>query len=68
MDLSDLVGEGLFVAWMSLGAFEQVRLTDRYTIAWGDEIELCPDALYLEVTGKSAADICPGLTDPVAGA
>ena len=68
MDLSDLVGKGLFKAWMTPGAFDQVHLTDGYTIAWGNEIELCPDALYLAVTGKSAADICPGLTDPVANA
>ncbi len=68
VDLSDLVGKGLFKAWMTPGAFDQVHLTDGYTIAWGNEIELCPDALYLEVTGKSAADICPGLTYPVANA
>ena len=30
-------------------------------VAWNDEIELCADALYLELTGKSAEELFPGL-------
>jgi len=30
-------------------------MSPRGAVAWNDEIELCDDALYLELTGKSAA-------------
>ena len=30
-------------------------------VAWNDEIELCADSLYLELTGKSARKMFPGL-------
>ena len=30
----------------------RVAMTPR-AVAWSEEIELCPDALYLELTGKS---------------
>ena len=28
-------------------------------IAWGDDAELCPDALYMRLTGKSVAELMP---------
>ena len=35
------------------GCFDSVRLGPGGSIAWGDDIELCPDALYmLQLTGK----------------
>jgi hypothetical protein len=30
--------------------------------AWPGEVDLCPDALYLDVTGKRAEEIFPTLT------
>jgi hypothetical protein len=28
---------------------------------WGDAIDICPDAMYLRLTGKSPEDIFPSL-------
>jgi hypothetical protein len=61
VDLSDLAGKGVFVLWNDRSAFEQVRLGSSGELAWGDQIDLCPDALYLEVTGKKPEDLFPAL-------
>ena len=61
VDLSDLAGRGVFRAWDHGGVFEGVHVAPHGAIAWNDEIELCADALYLELTGRSAEEVFPGL-------
>ena len=61
VDLSHLVGSGVFIAWKDPERFEQVRIAPHGAIAWEDDIELCPDALYLALTGKSVEDVMPGV-------
>jgi hypothetical protein len=63
VDLSDLAGRGVFRAWESRAFFEAVRVAADGGIAWGEEIELCPDALYMRLTGKSVEEIFPGVMD-----
>ena len=55
IDLSHLVGRGVFKAWDDPAHFKGVRLTEYDAIAWDDDLELCPDALYMKLTGKSLA-------------
>lgn len=59
VDLSHLVGKGVFKVWDDAAYFRRVHLTDYDAIAWDDDLELCPDALYLELTGKSLAELMP---------
>jgi len=47
----------VFRARDRVGVFEGVRVAPHGAIAWNDEIELCGDALYLELTGKSVARV-----------
>jgi hypothetical protein len=61
VDLSDNVGKGVFALWRDPLAFEQVRIGSSGELVWGDQIDLCPDALYLKVTGKKPEDIFPAL-------
>lgn len=61
VDLSDLVGKGVFALWRDHSAFEQVRIGPSGELVWGDRIDLCPDALYLKVTGKKPEDVFPAL-------
>ena len=61
VDLSDSVGKGVFALWRDPLVFEQVRIGSSGELAWGDRIDLCPDALYLRVTGKKPEDIFPAL-------
>lgn len=61
VDVSHLAGKGVFALWLDRKAFEAVRIGPSGELAWGDEIDLCPDALYLKATGKRAGDLFPGL-------
>jgi hypothetical protein len=46
VDLSALVGKGVFEAWESVDFFNQVRVDPRTdTLTWGDEIDLDPYVL-----------------------
>nr|WP_290668606.1 DUF2442 domain-containing protein [Ardenticatena sp.] len=57
VDLSGLVGEGMFVLWEDEERFRQVRIGDGGELVWSDEVDLCADALYLQVTGKQPRDV-----------
>lgn len=59
VDLSHHVGRGVFKAWDSPGFFKTVRITDYGSVTWGDsdDLELCPNDLYMRLTGKSLDDI-----------
>ena len=61
VDLAELAGKGVFAVWRDRGAFESVRIGSSGEIVWGDQIDLCPDALYLKATGKSPEDVFPVL-------
>jgi hypothetical protein len=68
VDLSDLVGKGVFALWNDHRAFEQVRIGSSGELIWGDQIDLCPDALYLRATGKRPEDLFPALRHETAHA
>ena len=59
VDLSHLAGRGVFKAWDDRACFETVHIAPAGGVAWGQEIELCPDALYMRLTGKSVAEVMP---------
>ena len=61
VDLSENVGKGVFALWLYPLAFDRVRIGSSGELVWGDQIDLCPDALYLKVTGKKPEDIFPAL-------
>ena len=63
VDLSEAVGKGVFALCRDPLAFDQVRIGSSGELVWGDRIDLCPDALYLKVTGKKPEDIFPTLRD-----
>ena len=59
VDLSRLAGRDVFAAWSDRAFFERVHITPHRSIAWSDEIELCADALYLRLTGKTVEELMP---------
>jgi len=61
VDLSGLVGRGVFSAWSNPGVFQQVRLTEAGHPEWPGGIDLCPDALYMQLTGKRPEEVFPSL-------
>ncbi len=63
VDLSDLVGRGVFASLSDHAKFASVHVTASGAVGWNDQQELCPDSLYLKVTGQSPEDIFPSLRD-----
>jgi len=61
-DLADLAGKGVFALWEDRSAFEQVRIGTSGELVWGNDIDLCPDSLYLRVTGKKPEELFPSLS------
>ncbi len=61
VDLSDLLGQGIFEAWQDEIFFNRVRIGPGRQIRWSDEIELCPDAVYMRLTGKTPEELFPQL-------
>ncbi len=61
VDLSDLVGKGVFAIWRDRRIFAQVRIGSFGELTWGGQIDLCPDALYLKATGKNPEEVFPAL-------
>jgi len=55
VDLSDLVGKGVFQSWEDPEEFRKVFIDEETgTIAWPGNIDLAPDALYRDVAGVKA--------------
>ena len=61
VDLSKHAGKGVFALWDDMDAFRSVRIGSSGELVWGESIDMCPDALYLEVTGKHPEDLFPAL-------
>jgi len=57
VDLSHLAGKGVFKLWNNYENFEKVYIGESGQVAWSDEIDLCPDSLYMKITEKSADEL-----------
>lgn len=71
VDLGHFEGKGVFKRWDSREFFEDIKVVFPYrAIQWGgtDEVELCTDTFYMQLTGKTwdeLTSITPEVT-PVA--
>ena len=61
VSLKHLVGKGVFTLWQNYERFRAVQV-DSVTgaLKWSDEVDICPDALYMELTGKSVEEMFAG--------
>ncbi len=52
VDLSDLVGRGVFRSWTDPAQFAKVQVDEQSgTLNWPDGLDVAPDALYRELAG-----------------
>jgi len=63
VDLSEFAGRGVFEIWNDYGNFEKVRIEPDGAIAWNEDVEMCPDAIYLKISGKTPEEIFPKLRE-----
>jgi Protein of unknown function (DUF2442) len=61
VDLSDLAGQGVFEPWNDPAFFNTVHLGSHGAIEWSPDLDLCPDAMYIRLTGKSVAEVFPDI-------
>ena len=59
VDLSGEVGKGVFAAWKDADHFKRVRIGEFGGPVWDGEIDLCADALYMQVTGMTVEKLFP---------
>jgi hypothetical protein len=60
VDLSDIAGRGVFRVWRDPAVFAAVRLGSHGALEWSPDLDLCPDAMYLRLTGKTVGEAFPG--------
>jgi len=68
VDLGHLAGRGVFSAWLQEGVFERVSVSPDGAVQWPGDLDLCPDSLYLQMTGKAAGEVFPALRHSLANA
>jgi hypothetical protein len=68
VDLSHLVGKGVFRLWNDPEAFGRISIGTGGELRWSDEVDLCADALYLEVAAKQPDEVFPNLRKALAHA
>ena len=56
IDLSADVGRGVFAPLADEAFFRTVHIGRYGQIAWSEDIEICPDAAYIDITGKAAVE------------
>ena len=66
VDLSGLVGRGVFALWHDYNAFRKVAIGQMGELVWADQVDLCPDSLYMKVTGRKPEDVFPALKHEMA--
>jgi Protein of unknown function (DUF2442) len=63
VDLSEFAGRGVFKLWNDYDLFMKVAIGERGQLIWNEELDMCPDALYLRLTGKAPEDVFPNLRE-----
>lgn len=61
LDFSDYVGKGVFKKWQEKEKFKLAHIGEDGQLEWDQDIDFCPDALYLKITGKKPQDIFQNL-------
>ena len=51
VDLNHLAHKGVFREWDKDNLFTKVHIDDYGAIAWNDNIDICPDSIYLQLKG-----------------
>jgi hypothetical protein len=53
VDLSKWKGKGVFALWEDEANFERLKITADKKIEWSEDVDMDPDAFYLQLIGKT---------------
>lgn len=57
VNVTHLTGRGVFKELADPTFFQSVSVGAHGQVRWNDDLELCADSLYLQLTGKSVQDL-----------
>lgn len=57
IDLEKWKGKGVFKAWENEENFKRLKITEDKKLEWSEEIDMDPDAFYLQLTGKTFDEV-----------
>lgn len=61
VDLSGEVGKGVFEIWRDPAIFARFQIErGGRALVWPGDVDVCADALYLEITGMTAEELWSG--------
>ncbi|MFO7936625.1 MAG: DUF2442 domain-containing protein [Kiritimatiellia bacterium] len=66
VDLSNLAGKGVFSLWNDYSKFRKVQIAETDELIWGEQIDLCPDSLYMKITEQTVEQMFPAIKSGVA--
>ena len=66
VDLSSMVGKGVFSLWNDYSEFEKVQVGPLGELVWNETIDLCPDSIYLKITHRQPEEVFPSLKSEAA--
>ena len=52
VDFSSKPRTGVYAFWNNYDNFRKTRIDDVGALIWNDQIDFCPDSLWLQVTGQ----------------
>jgi hypothetical protein len=52
VDFSQKPRTGVYSSWNDYDRFRQARIGDYGELVWDDQLDFCPDSLWLQVTGQ----------------
>lgn len=61
VDLSYLAGKGVFSIWNDYEKFKNVKIGEHGEVMWDENTDLCPDSIYIKLTGKSIEELFPNI-------
>jgi hypothetical protein len=68
VDFSSFAGKGVFSKWLESGFFDAMKINAAGALEWPGGLDLCPDALYMQLTGKSPEDLYSSISRNLAHA
>ena|SRR6266496_3829396 len=57
VDFSRKPHTGVYAPWEDYGFFRRARIGEFGQLCWDDQLDFCPDALWLQVTGRKPEDL-----------
>jgi hypothetical protein len=59
VDFSQKARTGVFAPWQDYAFLRRAHLGEYGELRWDDQLDFCPDSLWLQVTGRKPEDLAP---------